>query len=105
MSFSKFASKLVALLLTLSLPAHAQTPVGPNSRAEAVKIIAGLRKIVSPQGLQTTEIIKIGGLDQAVSVRSQDLRNPVIIYFHGGPGFVECRSTGGGGAAGTNISP
>ena len=24
-----------------------------------------------------------------MSIRSQDLRNPVLIYFHGGPGFVE----------------
>ena len=70
-------------------PAAAQAPVGPNSRAEAVKIIAGLREIVSPDGLQATETIAIGGIKQVVSIRSQDLRNPVLIYFHGGPGFVE----------------
>ena len=64
-------------------------PVGPNSRAEATSIIAGLRKIVSPQGLQASETVKIGGVDQVLSIRSQDLRNPVLIYFHGGPGFVE----------------
>lgn len=69
--------------------ARAQAPVGPNSRAEAVKIISGLREIVSPKGLQAIETVRIGGIDQVVSIRSQDLRNPVIIYFHGGPGFVE----------------
>jgi proline iminopeptidase len=70
-------------------PAAAQTAVGPHNRAEAVKIIADLRQIVSPKGLQAIETIPIGGIKQVVSIRSQDLRNPVLIYFHGGPGFVE----------------
>ena len=64
-------------------------PVGPNSRAEAVTIIAGLREIVSPDGLQASETVPIGGIGQVMTIRSQDLRNPVLIYFHGGPGFVE----------------
>lgn len=81
----------IALALALlTSPAAAQDrPVGPNSRAEAVKIIADLRRIVSPDGLQATETVKIGGIDQVLTIRSQDLRNPVLIYFHGGPGFVE----------------
>ncbi len=83
-----------AAVALASTPALAQTPpapkpVGPSSRAEAVKIIAGLREIVSPDGLQASETIPIGGISQVVTIRSQDLRNPVLIYFHGGPGFVE----------------
>ena len=80
---------LLFVAAMLAAPLSAQTPVGPDSRAEAIKIIAGLREIVSPNGLQAIETIPIGGIDQVVSVRSQDLRNPVLIYFHGGPGFVE----------------
>lgn len=82
---------LLAVVAALGLagPLAAQAPVGPSSRAEAVKIIAGLREIVSPAGLQATETLDIGGIKQVVSIRSQDLRNPVLIYFHGGPGFVE----------------
>jgi pimeloyl-ACP methyl ester carboxylesterase len=76
-------------LLTAVTPADAQEQVGPHSRAEAVKVIAELRRIVSPDGLQATETVKIGGIDQVLSIRSQDLRNPVLIYFHGGPGYVE----------------
>ncbi len=83
----RFALAVAAGLAATSAPG--QTPVGPNSRAEAVKIIAGLREIVSPEGLQASETVRIGGIDQVVSIRSQDVRNPVIIYFHGGPGFVE----------------
>lgn len=69
--------------------ASAQDAPGPHNRAEAVTVIAGLRQIVSPHGLQAIETIPIGGIRQAVSIRSHDLRNPVLIYFHGGPGFVE----------------
>jgi proline iminopeptidase len=84
----KFAAMLGLISLPIA-PVSGQAPVGPHSRAEAVKIIAGLREIVSPEGLQAIETIRIGGIDQVVSIRSQDLRNPVLIYFHGGPGFVE----------------
>jgi proline iminopeptidase len=77
------------LFATLAGAAFGQPSVGPHSRAEAIKIIAGLREVVSPQGLQAIETIPIGGIRQVVSIRSQDLRNPVLIYFHGGPGFVE----------------
>lgn len=78
---------IAALLATASV--LAQPAVGPNSREEALKIIGGLRQIVSPDGLEAVETISIGGIDQVVSIRSQDLRNPVLIFFHGGPGFVE----------------
>lgn len=83
------APALLALLSLIATPAAAQPPVGPHNRQEAVKIIADLRRIVSPDGLQAMETIRVGGIDQVVSIRSQDLRNPVLIYFHGGPGFVE----------------
>ena len=82
--FFAFASLLVS-----SSAAFAQESVGPHNRAEAVKIIADLRKIVSPRGLQSIETVPIGGIKQVISIRSQDLRNPVLIYFHGGPGYVE----------------
>ncbi|TRW18150.1 alpha/beta fold hydrolase [Glacieibacterium frigidum] len=78
--------RLAAALVVASLmaPAHAQAP-----RSEAVGVIAELRRIVSPDGVQAVETVRIGGIDQVLSIRSQDVRNPVIIYFHGGPGFVE----------------
>ncbi len=80
---------VTAVAALLIQPLQAQSPVGPHNRAEALRIIAGLREIVSPQGLQAIETVAIGGIKQVVSIRSQDLRNPVLIYFHGGPGFVE----------------
>lgn len=84
-----FYLSLGAAPLLAQAQCRPRVSVGPNNRAEAVKIIAGLREIVSPDGLQAIETIPVGGIDQVVSIRSQDLRNPVLIYFHGGPGFVE----------------
>jgi proline iminopeptidase len=90
MDVRRLARASAALMLSaVGAAAAAQTAPGPHSRAEAVAIVAGLRAIVSPRGLQAIETVRIGGIDQVVSIRSQDLRNPVIIYFHGGPGFVE----------------
>ncbi|MBJ6764550.1 alpha/beta hydrolase [Myxococcaceae bacterium JPH2] len=67
---------------------QAEEAPGPHDRAEAVKIIADLRKVVAPEGTERTEKIRIGGIDQWVSVRSRDLRNPVLLVLHGGPGWV-----------------
>jgi pimeloyl-ACP methyl ester carboxylesterase len=85
----RILTAIVLLIAAMGSSAPAQEPVGPHNRAEAVKVIAGLRQIVSPEGLQAIETVPIGGIKQVVSIRSQDLRNPVLIYFHGGPGFVE----------------
>lgn len=85
----RILAAIAMLFAAMGGTALAQAPVGPHNRAEAVKIIAGLREIVSPEGLQAVETVPIGGIKQVVSIRSQDLRNPVLIYFHGGPGFVE----------------
>ena len=78
---------LVVLVMCCSA-APATEPVRPKSRAEAVKIIADLRKITTPNGIERTEKIRIGGIDQWISIRSRDRRNPVLLMLHGGPGFV-----------------
>ncbi|QDE88926.1 alpha/beta hydrolase [Myxococcus xanthus] len=78
----------LAALLLGSIQAQAQEAPGPHDRAEAVKIIAELRKIVAPEGMERTEKLRIGGIDQWVSIRSRDLRNPVLLVLHGGPGWV-----------------
>lgn len=82
--------RLALLLAALAIPAAAQDKApGPHNRAEATAVVAGLRKVVDPHGFQGSETIPIGGIRQVVTIRTQDLRNPVLIYLHGGPGFVE----------------
>lgn len=43
-------------------------------------------KISSESGVQKTEFINLGGIEQYVQIRGQDASNPVIVFLHGGPG-------------------
>src|ERR1700733_3009080 len=75
-----------ALFATAAL--GAQEPAKPASRAEATAIIANARKILTPNGVERLEKVRIGEIDQWVSIRGTDRRNPVLLYIHGGPGYV-----------------
>jgi len=44
------------------------------------------RAITTDQGIEVLEPVMIGGIEQWISVRGQDLANPVLLYLHGGPG-------------------
>ncbi|WP_312640319.1 alpha/beta hydrolase [Hydrogenoanaerobacterium sp.] len=51
------------------------------------KIIGAQKyKIRSETGIQKAEYITIGGVEQYIQIRGQDIYNPVIIMLHGGPG-------------------
>ncbi|MGA8732312.1 MAG: alpha/beta hydrolase [Terriglobales bacterium] len=63
-------------------------PATAQTRAEATAIIANARKIVTPNGIEQLEKVRIGGIDQWVSIRGRDKRNPVLLFIHGGPGYV-----------------
>ena len=68
--------------------AQADAPVRPANRAEASAIIANVRKILTPNGVERLEKVRIGGIDQWVSIRGRDKRNPVLLVIHGGPGYM-----------------
>ena len=57
-------------------------------RSEASAIIANARKILTPNGVERDEKVRIGGIEQWVSIRGRDKRNPVLLVIHGGPGYV-----------------
>lgn len=78
-----------ALAMTAATHAAAQPAAKPASRAEATRLIADLRRIVTPEGVERSETVKIGGIEQWVTIRGVDKRNPVLLMLHGGPGFVE----------------
>ena len=91
----KLAAAVLALA-ALALPAAAQIPTSgaperphPRDRAEATEIIRSLRHIVTPNGIEQARTVRIGGIDQFVTIRGQDRRNPVLLVLHGGPGYVE----------------
>ncbi|MFC5742093.1 alpha/beta fold hydrolase [Dyella tabacisoli] len=55
------------------------------SRDEVTRILAGNRQIVSPRGIDETVKVRIGGIDQWLSIRGKDRRNPILLFLHGGP--------------------
>src|SRR5690606_13253440 len=72
---------------TATAPAEAKA-VGPASRAEATQLVADMRRVVTDGGIERLETVRIGGIDQWVSIRGNDPRNPVLLMLHGGPGWV-----------------
>jgi pimeloyl-ACP methyl ester carboxylesterase len=79
---------LTFLVVSAVAPSPAEEPAKPASRFEAAAIIANARNILTPNGVQRLEKLRIGGIDQWVSIRGTDRRNPVLLYIHGGPGYV-----------------
>lgn len=71
-------------LLALPLFAGAAPP-DDDAYAEARGIVGELQRIVAPSGLQETHTVRIGGIDQVITVRGMDRANPILLYVHGGP--------------------
>jgi proline iminopeptidase len=85
----KLAAHLVIFVAVFAMvPVQADEPAKPVNRAEATAIIANGRKILTPNGVERLEKVRIGEIDQWVSIRGTDRRNPVLLYIHGGPGYV-----------------
>lgn len=47
---------------------------------------ARLMRIDAPGGIDEQGFVRIGGIDQWISVRGEDRANPVLLEVHGGPG-------------------
>jgi proline iminopeptidase len=45
------------------------------------------RAITSPNGIDSLERVRIGGIDQWIEVRGQNVNNPILLFLHGGPGI------------------
>ena len=82
-----FRASLIAAM-ALAGAAAADSAARPVDRTEAARIIAEARRIVTPNGIERLEKVRIGGIDQWVSIRGKDRRNPVLLLIHGGPGYV-----------------
>lgn len=67
--------------------AHADSHRNPVAEAKA--IIAAREKIVSPHGIEQSLLVPIDGARQWISIRGNDLRNPILLVLHGGPGSPE----------------
>ena len=50
--------------------------------------VAERRAIRSPNGISSLEPVRIGGIDQWIEVRGQNVNNPILLFIHGGPGIA-----------------
>lgn len=55
-------------------------------RARKRASLARKLRITAPNAIDEGSYVRIGGIDQWISVRGEDLSNPVILEIHGGPG-------------------
>lgn len=76
--FTRIAVAVLTVVLGIT-SAHAQS-------REPRAIIADLRSHSAPGSIEERIAIPLGGVEQWVSIRGADQRNPILIYVHGGPG-------------------
>ncbi|TYP74680.1 alpha/beta fold hydrolase [Paenibacillus methanolicus] len=82
--------RLFSLLLSAVSPWLAVATVvllgALSYRARMRRRLAQEHRIVTEHGIDEELTLEIGGLRQYVNIRGHDVRNPVILYLHGGPG-------------------
>jgi len=76
-----------AACAALSITAQAATRQIPLAEVKA--IISARNEIVSPHGIEQQLYVPIDGIRQWISIRGTDLRNPILLVLHGGPGSPE----------------
>ena len=74
---------------TTSSAQQSTPPPDTTPFSKAAAAVADARKIVTPQGLEENRAIPINGIQQWISVRGKDRRNPILLVLHGGPGSAE----------------
>lgn len=58
-------------------------------RIAAQHRVADRIRIKSPNGIDTIEEVRLGGLEQWLQIRSWDQTKPLLLFLHGGPGFPQ----------------
>lgn len=87
---SRWAAFVAASIIVAPLAAQAAAPAQPAfTRADAAAIVGDLQKVVSPQGVDERMQVSIGGIQQWITVRGNDSRNPILLFLHGGPAAPE----------------
>jgi len=59
----------------------------------ARKVIADLCRIPNPDAVDRTAFVRLGGVEQFVSIRGRSTSNPVLIVCHGGPALPSLPSS------------
>jgi pimeloyl-ACP methyl ester carboxylesterase len=71
---------LVLIVALLALAALGYRAVRQQQTARALAV-------ATPRGIDEAMYVRIGGVEQWISIRGEDRSNPVILNLHGGPGL------------------
>jgi pimeloyl-ACP methyl ester carboxylesterase len=88
--------RLSALILiavsTLAQRGSAQTPADPETQ-KLERLFTALRNrnerdyaVTGANAIDDSRYVEIGGIEQWITIRGEDRRNPVVLFLHGGPG-------------------
>jgi len=86
---TKFPALVLLVLAGLNAAAQEVTRTQTLPRSEVIETIADVRKIVTGRGVEDSRAVSINGIQQWISVRGKDRRNPILLLLHGGPGSPE----------------
>jgi proline iminopeptidase len=81
-----FAALLVELLSPLPAAAQSLFPPPVPYRDSIVARVRDLRKISTPEGIDTLQQLTIDGTKQWIAIRGLNRHNPILLVIHGGPG-------------------
>lgn len=85
----QITSKIIlaaALLLAVVTSAIAQKS---DADTPARELVADIGRIVTPNGVQESFEVTLGGARQIVNVRGANRTNPILLFVHGGPGATQ----------------
>lgn len=58
-------------------------------RNQVRAIVADLRRIHTPEGIEQDVKVDLGGVEQWINIRGRNRENPAILLLHGGPGMPQ----------------
>lgn len=58
------------------------------SKSSGDDVNTKVENVVSENNINVLEKIILGGVEQWVSIKSEDISNPILLVLHGGPGFA-----------------
>lgn len=88
---------LIALGAALALSSPMRAQERPPSNADDLRKLDALFDLVrtrgtpdyaitTPNGIDEQKFLRVGGIEQWVTIRGEDRANPVVLLLHGGPG-------------------